>query len=304
MDTERVTSRGRGSRWATRAAPGRLRDHVRLLRPRQWIKNGFVLAPLLFSGKFVVPSAIVHALTATVLFCVASAAAYVFNDLRDLEADRLHPVKRAHRPLAAGTVTPSAAWGMLAGLWGLVVASLLVVPWPVVAVAVGYITINILYSVRLKTVPVADLFVLAAGFVLRVYAGAAAIDVVLSSWMLTTTLCLALYLVATKRRAEILASGAVARPVLMGYTVALLSRYGDWAAGSAIAFYALFVMTVRPNLVLTVPLVLFGLFRYAYVVEASGEGESPTEVVWRDRPLMITVLAWAALCAILLRGAG
>ena len=268
---------------------------LRLIRPRQWIKNAFVVAPLLFSGSFTSRSAVLETLAAVVVFCVASSATYVINDLTDVEADRLHPVKRHTRPLAAGTVTVPQARTLLAVLGVLLLASFAWRP-DTAAVVVGYLALNVAYSLRLKRVPVVDLFCVAGGFVLRVFAGAVAISVVLSSWMLITTLCLALYLAAIKRRSELGERGAAARTVLGSYTVTLLDRYAEVSAVGAIIFYSLFVLEVRPGLAMTIPLVLFGLFRYWYIVEDKG-GESPSDAVWRDWLLGVTVLAWALVCA-------
>jgi len=267
---------------------------VRLLRPRQWIKNGFVLAPLIFSGEFVKPAAVVQEFIAFALFCVASSATYVFNDLKDREADAQHPVKSLKRPLASGEVRPGAAMVLLGVLYAIVLASFAWSP-PTAAVAVGYIGLNLAYSLKLKHIPVIDIFCLAAGFVLRVFGGAVAIDVPLSTWMMVTTLSLALYLAAIKRRDELATTGDASRSVLQFYTLRLLDRYAETAALSAIMFYGLFVVTVRPKLNVTIPFVLFGLFRYWFIVETGGRGESPTDAVWTDPPLIITVLLWAAV---------
>jgi decaprenyl-phosphate phosphoribosyltransferase len=285
------------------AAPTRPGALVRLLRPRQWIKNGFVLAPLIFSGEFVHPNAVVQALLATALFCVASSATYIFNDLKDREADAAHPVKSRKRPLATGAVTPKAALTLLGVLYAIVLASF---AWnaPTAAVATGYIALNLAYSLKLKHVPVIDIFCLAAGFVFRVYAGAVVLNVPLSSWMLITTLSLALYLAAIKRRDELATSGDASRSVLQFYTLRLLDRYAETAALSAIMFYGLFVVTVRPKLNVTLPFVLFGLFRYWYIVETGGKGESPTDAVWTDPPLIITVVLWAGVVVWRLKQAG
>jgi len=282
---------------ARRATPAILR----LLRPRQWVKNAFVLAPLIFSGSFTQPAAVRNALVAMALFCVAASAAYVFNDIIDAPADALHPVKARTRPLAAGDLSMTQARLVFASLLALVLASF---AWnPATAlVAVGYVALNVAYSLRLKRIPVVDVFVLAAGFVLRVYAGAAAIDVPVSSWMLITTLSLALYLAVIKRRQELAASGATSRSVLQFYTLRLLDRYAETAALSALVFYGLFVVTIRPRLNVTMPFVLFGLFRYWYLVESSGQGEAPTDVVWGDLTLILTVLAWAGVCVWRLTG--
>jgi len=279
-----------------------LRALVRLLRPRQWLKNAFVLAPLIFSGRFTDPHAISEAAAAFLVFCLASSASYVFNDLIDRHADAAHPVKARTRPLATGAVTPQAAIVLLACLILLVLSGLAWTP-AATLVALLYLALNVAYSLKLKHVPVLDIFTLAAGFVLRVYAGAVALDVPLSSWMMVTTLSLALYLAAVKRRDELAGAGDGGREVLKLYSIRLLDRYAETAALSAVVFYGLFVVTVQPRLNVTLPIVLFGLFRYWYVVDNEGRGESPTDAVWSDWPLLLTLVAWAAVCIWRLHGA-
>lgn len=267
---------------------------LRLLRPKQWIKNSFVLAPLIFAGLYLDAVAVGRALLAAVLFSLAASTVYIVNDLIDLESDRLHAVKRHTRPLAVGAVTRRQALALLGGLYGVLLASLML--WPAVGAAIAlYIGINVAYSLRLKHVPVVDLFCVATGFVLRVWVGALAISVPLSSWMLITTLCLAIYLAAIKRRQELTIQGSGSRSVLGAYSVALLDRYAEMSAIGAVLFYSLYVVEVRPELVISVPLVLFGLFRYWYIVETLEGGESPTEALYADGPLIGTVLLWGAL---------
>ena len=274
---------------------GQLRGLIKLMRPKQWVKNGFVLAPLVFSGEFLQAAAIQQALLAVLLFCLASSATYVVNDLRDIERDRSHPVKSKSRPLAAGTVAPSAAMILLGCLYALLFAGWFVAP-KVVAVILGYMALNLAYTFALKHQPVVDIFTIAIGFVLRVYAGAVALGVPVSSWMFVTTLCLALYLAAVKRRQELSKSGAGAREVLGKYTLSLVDRYAEISATGALLFYSMFVMSAKPDLVITVPLVLFGLFRYWYVVEALDGGESPTDALLADWQLLMTVVAWGGVC--------
>jgi decaprenyl-phosphate phosphoribosyltransferase len=275
----------------------RLAAVFRLLRPRQWIKNVFVLAPLLFAERLRDPSSVVEALQATLIFTLASSLVYVLNDLQDLTADRQHPTKRYSRPLASGEVSETTGRVVLGLLAVAFLLSIFMVP-AIAAVVSAYLALNVGYTFKLKHVPVVDLFCLAGGFVLRVFAGAVAISVPLSSWMLITTLSLSLYLAAIKRREELSRSGQGGREVLGSYTPGLLDRYALIAAASAIVFYSLFVMTVRPGLVVTIPLVLFGLFRYWYIVESAGVGESPTDALLRDIPLALTVVGWGLLCAI------
>ena len=268
---------------------------IKLMRPRQWIKNAFVLAPLLFSGAFADPASVGQALLAMLLFCVASSATYTVNDLKDIERDRRHPTKSKKRPLAAGVVSVPSALALLVVLYGVLVWGWFVQPG-VILVILAYVVLNLAYSFVLKHQPVLDIFTIAIVFVLRVYAGAQALAVPVSSWMFVTTLCLALYLASVKRRQELSQSGAEGREVLERYTVALVNRYAEMSATGALLFYSMFVMSSRPELVITVPVVLFGLFRYWYVVEKLEGGESPTDALLSDWPLIATVLAWTGAC--------
>lgn len=268
---------------------------IKLMRPKQWVKNGFVLAPLMFSGAFLQAGAVRHALLAVLLFCVASSATYIINDMRDIERDRRHPKKSKTRPLAAGIVPVSAALVLLIFLYAVLLWGWFVAP-KVVMVIAGYLALNIAYTFVLKHQPVVDIFTIAIGFVLRVYAGAMALEVPVSSWMFITTLCLALYLAAVKRRQELSQSGTDGRKVLEKYSVSLVDRYAEMSATGALLFYSMFVMSAKPELVITIPLVLFGLFRYWFVVEALDGGESPTDALLADWQLLLTVVLWVAAC--------
>lgn len=281
---------------AARYPVAQLGGLIALMRPRQWVKNGFVLAPLMFSGEFLDVDAVRHALLAVVLFCLASSATYIVNDMHDIERDRRHPKKSRSRPLAAGIVSVPMALGLLALLYASLFWGWLAAP-NVVLVIAAYMALNLAYTFVLKHEPVLDIFTIAIGFVLRVYAGAMALSVPVSSWMFVTTLCLALYLAAVKRRQELSQNGADGRKVLERYSVALVDRYAEMAATGALIFYSLFVMSAKPQLVITVPLVLFGLFRYWYVVDQLEGGESPTDALLSDWQLLLTVAVWVATCA-------
>jgi 4-hydroxybenzoate polyprenyltransferase len=271
------------------------RGLIRLLRPKQWIKNGFVLAPLLFTGSFLNVVALKHALIATALFCIASSASYIVNDIQDIERDRLHPEKSKSRPLASGEVTLTHAIFLLVTLYVLLSLGWWFEP-KVLGVILGYLGLNIAYSFVLKHQPVIDIFSIAIGFVLRVLAGAVALDVPVSGWMFTTTLSLALYLAAVKRGQELSQRGSDSRQVLKKYTKPLVDRYAEMSATCALVFYSMFVMASKPELVITVPLVLFGLYRYWYVVDVLDCGESPTDALLSDWPLLITILLWVCSC--------
>lgn len=270
-----------------------------LIRPRQWIKNTFVLAPLIFAREYLDPHSITRAALAFVLFCVASSACYAVNDMHDVERDRAHPVKRLTRPLAAGLVPVRTAVLLLLVLYALLILGFTVLP--VVAMPIlAYIALNLAYTYVLKDQPVLDIFAIAAGFVLRVYAGAEALGVPLSSWMAITTLCLALYLASIKRRQELQANGSEARRVLREYSVTLVDRYAEMSAVGALIFYSLFVISTNNRLSVTIPLVIFGLFRYWYVVDTRAGGESPTDVLLTDWPLVLCLLAWVGACIVVL----
>ena len=272
---------------------------LRLVRPRQWIKNTFVLAPLVFAREFTNPESVANALIAFALFCIASSASYILNDIHDIDRDRTHPLKRHSRPLAAGTVSVRAALGLLAACY-----CVLVVGWfwsvNTMLAIFAYLALNVAYTYWLKHQPVLDLFSIATGFVLRAYAGALALTVPLSSWMAITTLCLALYLAAIKRRQEMESNGAESREVLRMYSTALIDRYAEMSATGALIFYSLFVISANAKLAATIPLVIFGLYRYWYVVERLGGGESPTDAVLSDLPLAIAIVVWIGVCVVAL----
>lgn len=268
---------------------------LQLVRPKQWVKNGFVLAPLIFTGAFTNSKSIYLALLATFLFCIASSATYIVNDLRDIERDRRHPKKRKVRPLASGLVSPRSAILLLIALYAILICGWWI-EQKVILVIAGYLALNFAYTFVLKHQPVIDIFSIAIGFVLRVFAGAVALDVPVSGWMFVTTLCLALYLAAVKRGQELSQSGIEGRQVLEKYSKPLVDRYAEMSATCALVFYSMFVMSSRPELVITVPVVLFGLFRYWYVVDVLDGGESPTDALLSDLPLLLTVTAWIGAC--------
>jgi len=282
---------------------------LRSLRPTQWLKNGFVLAPIVFSGRIGDPEAWVRNLLAVLAFCAASSATYLVNDVLDREADRRHPSKRT-RPIAAGDISVATA---------IVAACLLIAAAAVVAfflggwfetVLGGYLVLTLLYSVLLKEAVFVDVLVVAAGFVLRVVGGAVAIDVPISTWLLLCAYLLALYLALGKRRAELALLGEEAgnhRVVLGHYTLPLVDQAISVVLGATVLAYTLY--TVAPDtvakvgsegLMATVPVVLYGLFRYLYLLHRHELGGSPTKVLITDRPLLACVVVWIAIAAIVI----
>jgi 4-hydroxybenzoate polyprenyltransferase len=274
---------------------------LRALRPAQWTKNLFVLAPLVFAHRLTLAAALAHGLAAFAAFCAAASAVYLFNDLRDREADRQHPVKR-HRPLAAGTLgvgTAVAAAALLAA------AAVAVAAWLGAAftAALGaYLLLNLLYSLALKNVVILDVMAVALGFVLRVVAGGVAVGAEVSSWLLLCTIFLALFLAFSKRRHELMLladEAAGQRSVLSHYSPQFLDQMINVVTASAVLAYALYAVAPETvakfggqALVYTVPLVLFGVFRYLYLIYQRPGERNPTEAILADGPFLLNLALW------------
>jgi 4-hydroxybenzoate polyprenyltransferase len=274
---------------------------VRSFRPAQWTKNLFVLAPLVFGRLLGDPQAVLRASLALVAFCCASSAVYLFNDLRDREEDRKHPLKRL-RPLASGALKVPVAVAALAALLAAAFAlmfSLGLAPAVVLAV---YVLLNLLYTVWLKHMVILDVMCISVGFVLRVIAGAEATHIEVSRWLFLCTIFLALFLAFSKRRHEIIllaGSASGQRPVLDHYSPAFLDQMINVVTASAVVSYALYSVapeTVNKyhtqNLVYTIPLVLYGIFRYLYLMYQRPGERNPTEAILRDAPFLINMLLW------------
>lgn len=274
----------------------RLQGLIALLRIKQWVKNVFVLAPLLFTGEFVNALSVTNALLTTLFFSLASSATYIINDIHDIEHDRKHPAKSKNRPLASGVVSIRSALILLIIVLLIVLGCAGFVMPNVLQIIVFYLLLNLSYTFFLKHQPVLDIFSIAISFVLRVYAGAVALAVPVSDWMFITTLCLALYLASIKRRQELSLSGTEGRAVLQKYSIFLVNRYAEMSATGALVFYALYVMTAKPQLIGSIPVVLFGLFRYWYIADSLDGGESPTDALLSDWQLLLTTIIWVLLC--------
>jgi len=273
----------------------RLPASVRLLRPQQWAKNLFVFAPLLFSGKFRDLNEIQLALAAFAIFCAASSLVYVLNDLLDLDADRAHPIKRHKRPLAAGQISTAVARTVIAILATLIGAALVQLPSLAWTIA-GYLLINVFYNLGLRSIPVVDLAVISVGFVARVWAGAAAIAVPLTLWIVVDTFFLALYLASMKRRNEVRLMLSSSRKSINGYSPRLINAISLVAALGALAGYVIFAIQVRQALAFTIPLVALGLWRFKLLSDSLEGAESPTEVLIKDWPMLAISAAWAISC--------
>jgi 4-hydroxybenzoate polyprenyltransferase len=276
---------------------------VRSLRPAQWAKNTFVLAPLVFAGGLAEPGALVRALGAFAAFCAASSAVYLTNDLRDREQDRNHP-RKSRRPIAAGTLPVGVAVAAATVLGAGALAGAAALGRDFALALVAYLALQVLYTLWLKRVVILDALAIALGFVLRVYAGAAAVAVAVSPWLFLCTIFLALFLAFSKRRHELvlLADGASnQRGVLSEYSPAFLDQMMNVVTASAVVCYALYAVAPETvakhggrSLLITVPLVLFGIFRYLYLVYQRQEERNPTEAILRDPPFLINMALWGA----------
>ena len=269
---------------------------INLMRPYQWSKNLFVFAPLLFTGEFTQREALIKSVSAFAVFCLASSAIYILNDLRDIDADRAHPKKSKSRPIAAGTVRPMNAIAVFVILLICIATWLYYAPELIPSI-LGYIALNIAYILYLKKQPVLDIFTIASGFVLRIFAGASALGVPVSSWMFVTGFSLALYIASMKRLSELKEVGTESREVLKIYSVELIEKFNILAAISTLTFYSLFALTTRQELIATIPIVLFGIMRYWYVADHLKAGESPSTALAKDPQLLIVGLVWILVVA-------
>ncbi|KKU46927.1 MAG: phosphoribose diphosphate:decaprenyl-phosphate phosphoribosyltransferase [Microgenomates group bacterium GW2011_GWA2_46_7] len=295
---------------------------LKSIRVTQWIKNVVVFAPIIFSGFLFVPGYFTRVVWAFILFCLLSSAIYLFNDIIDIPSDRLHPFKK-RRPIASGALPLELAVFLFIllsaiSLWlGFATSTFFF------ATMGAYFIINILYTLWWKRISILDVFVIAAGFVIRVYAGSFVINVHMDVWFLLTVISASLFLAVGKRRSEMtLLSGSKieakeTRPTLMHYTPGLLDAYTSMFANTTWLTYALFsflhppftaegrvlkLFSLLPRTLLvdkwlmgTVPIVIFGVMRYMLLIYEKNEGESPHKVIMTDKPLLLTVMIWGVM---------
>ena len=273
---------------------------LKAVRPRQWTKNVFVFAALVFDGKLFHPTDFLRTLAGLGLFCLISSAIYLFNDILDVEADRLHPVKKL-RPIASGKlpVPLAAATGIVLALIAIGVGYILA--WQFALTVLVYFGLMLAYSKWLKNVLILDVLILATGFVLRVHAGTTLIVVErFSPWLYVLMTLLALYLGFGKRRAELalLSQDAAAhRKTLVGYTLPLLDQFITIVSGTTIVAYSLYTF-FRPEapgdhaLMLTIPFVVYAIFRYLYLIQVKNIGGEPEEILLSDRPFQVSIVLW------------
>jgi 4-hydroxybenzoate polyprenyltransferase len=277
-----------------------LQPLVKSMRPRQWIKNGLLFIPIIFDQQLTNWPALCRVVLGFVLFCLLSSLVYIINDLMDFKADQNHPQKRL-RPIASGQLKISTAWiaCIVLGFAFFIPALWLSLEFALIGLA--YLLLNLAYSAWFKHTPILDVMILASFYVLRVGAGVALIDVHrFSPWLYVFTTFLALYLGIGKRRAELnlLAEEANShRKALEGYTLPLLDQFILIVSSSAIITYSLYTFSapnlpVNHTMMLTIPFVIYGIFRYLYLLQVQQSGGEPEEVLLTDRPLQATIILW------------
>jgi len=287
-----------------------LRSLLKLARPKQWVKNFFLFAPLIFSKHLFDWSYVSMALLGFAVFSVLSSVVYVMNDITDREADRLHPTKR-NRPLASGAVSVGQASAFAAVLFVVVVLLASTLPLKFQILAAVYFVINTLYSFWLKRVTLVDVFIIAAGFMIRVVAGAFVIGVMVSHWLVLCTLFVSLFLAISKRRGELLLfqaeGGSSGRDVLKEYDLAFIDQLITIAAAGMAISYALYTVAGRTvlvfgteNLIFTTVFVLFGIFRYLFLMKMRKVEDNPMALLITDGAMILNIIAWFACCVLII----
>jgi 4-hydroxybenzoate polyprenyltransferase len=279
-----------------------LRPLLAAMRPMQWSKNLLVFAGILFAAEYDEPGKWAAALAAFVAYCAASSAGYLFNDVLDVEQDRLHPLKRK-RPVARGALARGRALAYSAVLAAVAVGVMAWFGWASLAYVGGFLALQAAYSLRLKHVVLIDVIAIAGLFVIRAAAGAEAVDVRISPWLIVCTALLALFLALAKRRGELVSSGAGgAREVLDGYSLTLVDQLVSVVAACTIVAYSLYTFEAREGsaMMATIPFVVFGIFRYLLLMHREDLGEEPERVLLSDAPIIGTVAAWAVTSALIL----
>lgn len=291
-----------------------LRYLLRTMRPKQWIKNIFVFTALAFSEErlWLQAEPVLHTLAGFALFCMAASAIYLINDLVDMEKDRAHPRKR-HRPLASGVLSPKVAWvaAVVLILAALPLAYLLDPDGGFLLVLLTYVVVQgVLYSYYLKNVVILDILVIAAGFILRAIAGAVILDIPITSWLLVCMGLLAVFLGVAKRRHELVLLDAGAgehRRILAEYSIPMLDQMMAIVTASIIMAYSMATFSAPavphdpfPVLMTTIPFIIYGIFRYLYLIYQQDGGGTPEEMLLKDRPLAINFMLWGVLVLLLL----
>ena len=279
------------------------------MRPGQWVKNLFIFAGLIFSGNLFHPEALIRVGNGFILFSLVASSIYVFNDIIDLEYDRAHPEKK-NRPLAAGLMSVPAAYAcsILLAAAGLICA--LALDQVFFAILLSYLIINVAYTIKIKKIVILDIMCIASGFVLRVLAGTELAEVMASDWLILCTIMLSLFLGFSKRRHELVVTGTDAlshRKVLGEYSLSFLDQMIAVATACTVMSYALYTVSPQTvsrfgtrNLVFSIPFVIYGIYRYLYLIHQKNMGGNPTRELVSDPPLLINALLWALLVVLII----
>ncbi len=275
---------------------------LNLLRPRQWTKNLLLFAGLVFSENLFCLPLLWRSLLAFTVFCLLSGSVYIFNDLCDLEEDRVHP-RKSLRPLASGRIKIWQALAMALTLAAVSLSLAFNLGTSFLLISLLYFSLVLSYSVYFKHIVILDVFFIAAGFLLRAVAGGLVIEVSISPWLLICTLLLSLFLALNKRRSEILAldeNRGNHRKVLMHYSVRYLDQLITIVTAAVIMAYSLYTFNKVERLMLSIPFVIYGIFRYLYLVQHQDMGESPEEVLLKDKAMLLNIFLWVAVCVLIL----
>lgn len=282
----------------------KLRGYFQLLRPKHWIKNLFLFAALLFSGNIDKLPYIVAASHAFLCFCITSSTVYIFNDIIDMEKDRKHPRKRM-RPLAAGIINRREAIMLLILMLPAAISFSFLLSYSFGFVILIYMLNNLLYTLYLKNLVILDVMSIATGFILRVAGGAIAIEVLISPWLILCTFLLALFLGFSKRRNELQVLQEEAqshRSILEQYSLEFIDNMLSIVTASILIFYSMYTFFASEDKysMVTILFVLYGIFRYQYLIFNKKQGESPEEIVLNDKPLLVNIMLWVFTCIVIL----
>jgi len=287
-----------------------LKALLKTMRPKQWVKNVFVVAALVFDEQLFDPGSLLNTVLAVIAFCLISSAVYLVNDLVDIEKDRQHPTKR-NRPLPSGRLSPRVALAVAVAIPLVVVPLAMVLSVPLGLIVGGYFALMMLYSFYLKHVVIIDVMTIAAGFVLRVAAGVVVIDVArFSPWLYVCMTLLAIFLGVGKRRHELFTLGDDAnshRAILEDYSIELIDQMSVVVTSAVIVAYSLYTFSAQnlpkldgqPLMMLTIPFVLYGIFRYQYLIHVKKEGGTPEDIVLGDIPFIVD-LGLYGVCVLIL----
>ncbi len=287
-----------------------LKNYFKLLRVPQWIKNFFVFIPLVFSHHLFEKDYFALSFIGFVLFCLTSSLVYIINDIIDLEADKAHPVKRL-RPLPSGALSKKKAVILTAVIFIIVAAALINFNFSFSVSIAAYFFLNVFYSIYLKHIVLLDIFSIAAGFMIRVVAGAFIISVEISSWLLLTTMFVSLFLAVMKRQSELKLvqddTNSITRKVLSSYSLEFTNQMATVASSAVIICYALYTVSSRTvsvfgseNLIYTTPFVVFGIFRYMFLVHMNNKGENTTEIMLTDLPMILNILLYILVTTLII----